>query len=89
MRALGSAIQRYIPPEPPTDPRALNAYLQQEFARMAAVLGVLADGQDEVCHVVPAKPRDGMRRYFDGTDANPTGGGEGLYSYYGAAWHKL
>ena len=38
---------------------------------------------------LPEHMRDGMRRYFDGTDANPTGGGEGLYSYYGAAWHKL
>jgi len=39
-------------------------------------------------HVEPVKPRDGMVVYADGSDWNP-GTGEGIYTYYGAAWHKL
>lgn len=38
--------------------------------------------------VVPAKPVDGMTVYADGTNWNP-GGGEGIYTYYAAAWNRL
>lgn len=39
-------------------------------------------------HVVPAKPREGMLRWADGTDWNP-GAGAGLYHYLGGVWNKL
>lgn len=39
-------------------------------------------------HAVPAKPREGIIVYADGTDWDP-GSGEGYYGYYGAAWRKL
>jgi hypothetical protein len=89
MRPLGSAIDRYIPADPPQDAKGLNSFLQQELNRVSAMLSVLAAGQDEKTYVVPPKPRDGMRRYFDGTSANPTGAGEGVYEYYAGAWNRL
>lgn len=36
----------------------------------------------------PAKPFDGMTVYADGTVWNP-GGGEGVYTWYAAAWNRL
>ncbi len=39
-------------------------------------------------HVEPAKPRTGLTVLADGTDWDP-GSGQGVYTYYGAAWHKL
>lgn len=39
-------------------------------------------------HAAPSKPYDGMTVYADGTDWNP-GGGQGVYTYYGAAWNRL
>ena len=39
-------------------------------------------------NVAPAKPRTGETRLADGTNWNP-GSGAGVYTYYGAAWHKL
>lgn len=39
-------------------------------------------------NVAPAKPRDGMVVYADGTNWNP-GAGAGVYVYRGAAWHLL
>jgi hypothetical protein len=89
MRAVGSAIDRYIPADPPQDPKGLASFLQQELGRISGMLLVLATGQLEKTYVVPPKPRDGMTRYFDGTSANPTGGGEGFYGYYAGSWKKL
>ena len=39
-------------------------------------------------NVAPAKPRTGDTRLADGTNWNP-GSGAGVYTYYGAAWHRL
>ncbi len=39
-------------------------------------------------NVAPDKPRTGDTRLADGTHWNP-GSGAGVYTYYGAAWHKL
>lgn len=39
-------------------------------------------------HVEPSKPRSGLTVLADGTDWDP-GSGAGVYTYYGAAWHKL
>lgn len=37
---------------------------------------------------VPKKLYDGLTVLADGTSWNP-GSGQGVYTYYGAAWHKL
>lgn len=39
-------------------------------------------------HAAPLKPRDGITVLADGTDWNP-GAGQGVYTYYNGAWHKL
>ena len=39
-------------------------------------------------HVEPEKVRDGMIFFADGTDWDP-GSGQGIYTYYAGAWHKL
>ena len=50
----------------------------------AAVDGVLFN----TLYAVPKKPRDGLTVLADGTTWNP-GAGQGVYTYYAAAWHKL
>lgn len=39
-------------------------------------------------HEEPKKLFTGLTALADGTDWNP-GSGAGVYTYYGAAWHKL
>jgi len=39
-------------------------------------------------NVAPTNPRKGMTVLADGTNWDP-GSGAGVYTYYGAAWHKL
>jgi hypothetical protein len=39
-------------------------------------------------NVEPAKPREGMIYFADGSDWDP-GGGRGIYAYYSATWNKL
>lgn len=42
----------------------------------------------DVLHIEPDRPQNGMTALADGTDWNP-GLGQGVYTYYAAAWHKL
>lgn len=44
--------------------------------------------QFKVLHVEPARPREGLVVYADGTDWDP-GSGKGLYQYDGSAWVAL
>lgn len=39
-------------------------------------------------NVEPKRPRDGLTVLADGTNWNP-GSGQGVYTYYAGAWHKL
>jgi len=41
-----------------------------------------------ILYAAPAKPRDGMVCWADGTSWNP-GSGAGLYHYRAGAWHYL
>lgn len=76
----------YSPDPVPFDVDAIPAYLQREFAKIAAVTNLV---QMETLYVEPSKLFDGLVVMADGTDWNPTGGGQGVYVFYGAAWHKL
>ena len=78
----------YAPSEPPTNDLTAM-YLREELFKISAVLNVLLDGQLPFTTVAPIKPRDGMVKLADGTNWNPTGAGQGVYCYYGAAWHLL
>lgn len=85
---LGSAA--YTPDDPPADPAQLQRYLRDEFRKVSTAIQLLAAGHIDKTHVVPAKPRDGMIRYADGTNWNP-GSGQGIYYYKasGPAWVLL
>lgn len=53
-----------------------QVFAEQDFVQLVAL------------NVAPAKPRDGLTVLADGTNWNP-GSGQGVYTYYGGAWHKL
>lgn len=66
----------------------LQRYVEQELEVIEqAVLNALPREIDWL-HVEPTKVREGLTVGADGTDWNP-GAGEGVYTYYAAAWHKL
>lgn len=84
---LGSVA--YAPGQPPTDPKALPAYLTTELRNLANVVQLLAAGHIDKTHVEPSRPRDGDLVYADGSDFDP-GSGRGLYQYRDdAAWHFI
>jgi len=71
-------------------PAGLKAWLSNQFRRIASSLldptprtVTLA-----VLGTAPARPRDGMIVYADGTSWNP-GGGAGVYARVSGAWVKL
>ena len=67
----------------------LSAYVNDEFQSVAQAASDTVDFiQFNVLHVAPAKPREGMCAFADGTDWAP-GVGAGLYQYVGGAWTKL
>lgn len=83
---LGSVA--YAPNLPPSDPAELQRYLTLELASIAAAVQALALGHIDTSNAAPTKPRTGDIRLADGTNWNP-GSGQGVYAYYGSAWHFL
>lgn len=73
----------------PSDPKDLARYLQNLAQELKEELTNLRETLNKVHHVAPAKPREGMLRFADGTDWNPGGTGSGFYQYKGGAWVKL
>ena len=88
MKPTNNADILYSPNDAPADPQQLQRFLREELAKISAVVNRLADGYDPVVYVAPAKPREGMRRYADGSQWNP-GSGKGLYRFDGVAWNFL
>ena len=88
VRPTQGSATRYAPEQVPSDPKELPAFLQRELVRLQTSLNAIADGQEDITEVAPAKPREGMRRFADGTNWNP-GSGRGLYLYSNAAWRFL
>ena len=78
----------YTPGPVPNAPEDLPRYLQEELARMSAVLYVGTMKRVEFLDVAPTKVREGRICGADGTNWDP-GSGKGVYCYYGAAWHLL
>lgn len=72
---------------PPTDDETAQ-WVQRELDQIAQAF----QEQNHVLlvelNVAPDKPRTGMTVLADGTNWDP-GAGVGVYTYYGAAWHKL
>jgi hypothetical protein len=79
----------YEPGVVPDDPAALPGFLREEFKKMQQAL----NGPQNILwfnelHAEPAKPRNGMDVYADGTDWNP-GSGRGRYCFENGSWKFL
>ena len=83
------SVTLYEPGSPPDNLDDLPIYIVTEFKRLSDILFNQATFRLERSHSVPGRPRAGDIRYFDGTDADPVGGGEGIYFYNGTLWVKL
>lgn len=82
------APNRIYNPVPPQNlpPEQLSRYLFEELYRIGTAFQQLGINlQFDTLHVQPARPRDGLLAYADGTDWDP-GFGEGLYVYSNGAW---
>jgi hypothetical protein len=75
----------YFPYRPPE--KYSQEYIENELRRIGAVLDTFGNLQSPVFNAEPDRPRDGMIRYADGTNWDPTGDGEGYYGYWAGAWH--
>lgn len=62
--------------------------LQQELERIEQAFDVSDIITFKQWHEEPSKLREGMTLLADGTDWDP-GSGQGVYTYYAGAWHKL
>ena len=85
MRTTSISSAFYSPEQPPSDPKELPRYLENEYSKIAAAITALANGHLDKSYAAPAKPRDGDFRYADGTTWDP-GSGIGFYRYNGATW---
>jgi hypothetical protein len=83
------SVTHYEPGPLPLDKEDLGIYVVTELKRLGNILFNQATFRLERMHAVPDKPREGDIRYFDGTNADPTGGGEGVYLFDGSNWNKL
>lgn len=88
MRTPTIASAYYAPGIPPTDAAEMRRFLLEELQKIAGAISALSAGHIDKTNVSPAKPREGDVRLADGTNWNP-GSGQGVYCYYGAAWHYL
>lgn len=66
----------------------LTAHVTREFFRISDAITRGLAHEVEFLHVEPIKQYDGLTVGADGTNWNP-GAGQGVYTYYAAAWHKL
>ena len=86
MRTPSLSSVAYSPGQVPANADALRQFLTNELQQLSAAVQSLAAGHLDAEHVAPDKPRSGDIRYADGSDWNP-GSSEGLYIYFGGAWH--
>ena len=66
----------------------LAAWMQRELLELERSFREQDDILLVEMFVAPAKPRDGLTVFADGTSWNP-GSGRGVYTYYGGSWKKL
>ena len=76
---------RYTPTVTPSTADELPQYVQKELNDISDTFGDVADGHVEKVHVEPSRPREGDKRYADGSDWDP-GQGKGLYYHDGTNW---
>lgn len=66
----------------------LLAYVRRELSAIETAFMNALPREIDWLHVEPTKVREGLTVGADGTDWNP-GSGQGVYTYYNGAWHKL
>jgi hypothetical protein len=66
----------------------LGEYVSRELEEIEKEFALFDFIRLKELHNEPVKLFTGLTVMADGTDWNP-GSGQGIYSYYGAAWHKL
>lgn len=66
----------------------MQRFLREELKKISYAIQALALGHVDKTTVAPGKPSEGDIRLADGVNWNP-GSGQGVYCYYGAAWHLL
>lgn len=81
----------YTPQLLPSNKEDMDAFLSDEFNRVAASYNDLQDGIMGVSHNLPERIKPGMLKIFDGTDADPLGSGKAGVYYFGEdnQWHFL
>jgi len=89
MRTRNLSTVFYAPGDVPSKQEDLPRFISNELIKIQSAIITLSDGHLDETHVEPVKPRDGDIRLADGTNWNPTAGGQGFYGYYNSAWHKL
>lgn len=88
MRTPNLGTVAYAPGIPPQNAAEMQRFLRDELQKISFAIQALALGHLDQTNVAPAKPANGDIRLADGTNWNP-GSGQGVYCYYGAAWHLL
>ena len=88
MRTPNLGTVFYWPENPPTDAADMGRFVYSELQKISIAIAALAKGHLDKSYAAPTKPREGDLMYADGTTYNP-GSGQGIYAYYGAAWHFL
>lgn len=81
----------YTPQLLPSKKEDMDAFLSDEFNRIAASYNDLQDGIVGVDHSIPPRVKPGMLKIFDGSDADPLGSGKAGVYYFGEdnQWHFL
>lgn len=84
------SVTRFSPDPLPESDADLGIYIQNQLIKLGDILFNQSVFRLDETFTLPAKPRNGDMRFFDGTTANP-GAGRGIYWYDGdaSAWQKL
>ena len=84
------SVTRFSPDPLPENDADLGIYIQNQLIKLGDILFNQSVFRLDETFTLPAKPRNGDMRFFDGTTANP-GAGRGIYWYDGdaSAWQKL
>ena len=83
-----ATFNKYFPNKSPN--KYEEGFISDELSKVSFAIDQVSMGHLDVPNVAPDKPRQGDLRYADGSNWNPSAGGEGIYFFNAAgAWVKL
>ena len=83
-----ATFNKYFPNKSPN--KYEEGFISDELSKISFAIDQVSMGHLDVQNVAPSKPRQGDLRYADGSNWNPSAGGEGIYFFNAAgAWVKL